>query len=383
MIRMVKRSLAVALLALIGWLVYWSATRVTVPSEAFDPAAQRRVVDALGRQVVVPREVGRVICSGSGCLRLVTYLGCEDRVVAVDDLESRQRRLDARPYALSHPGYRHLPVFGAFRGRDDPEAILGLDPGPEVVFKTNPDSGHDSVELAAKTGLPVVALRYGNLGQRREHLFAALRTMGVVLGCEDRAEAVCDFFAAEIAELERRTRDVPAAARSGVYVGGIAYRGPHGYLSTEPGYPPFAFLGARNVAAAAEGPGNARIDKEQLLVWDPDVLFLDLSTLRLGEEAGGLYELRTDPVLRSLRAVRAGRVYGLLPYNWYSRNYGSVLADAWYIGTVLYPERFADVDPAAKADAIYRFLVGAPVYAEMNRRFGGMAFAPVDLGPPR
>ena len=81
-----------------------------------------------------------------------------------------------------------------------------------------------------------------------------------------------------------------------------------------------------------------------------------------------------------LSAVRQGRVYGLLPYNWYTKNYGSILANAYFIGTVLYPERFADVDPAAKADDIYTFLVGKPVFGQMNQSFAGLAYTrvPVD-----
>ena len=78
---------------------------------------------------------------------------------------------------------------------------------------------------------------------------------------------------------------------------------------------------------------------------DPEVLFLDLSTLQMGSEKGGLFELGSDPLYRELSAVKAGRVFGLLPYNWYAQNFGSILADAWFVGKTLYPERFADIDP--------------------------------------
>jgi iron complex transport system substrate-binding protein len=74
--------------------------------------------------------------------------------------------------------------------------------------------------------------------------------------------------------------------------------------------------------------------------------------------------------------VRKGKVYGVLPYNWYTKNYGSILADAYFIGKVLYPERFADVEPEAKADDIYEFLVGKAVFDEMNALFKGLAFQP-------
>ncbi|MEA1939888.1 MAG: iron ABC transporter substrate-binding protein, partial [Candidatus Caldatribacteriota bacterium] len=35
------------------------------------------------------------------------------------------------------------------------------------------------------------------------------------------------------------------------------------------------------------------------------------------------------------------------------------------------PDRFKDIDPEKKADEIYTFLVGKPVYKEMQRDFGG------------
>ena len=144
-----------------------------------------------------------------------------------------------------------------------------------------------------------------------------------------------------------------------------------------------SFVGANNVATedlpAGKTVRHSNVAKEKIVQWDPEVLFLDLSTLQMGEGAGGLFERRTDPAYQTLSAVRAGRVYGLLPYNWYTRNFGSILANAYFIGKQLYPEAFPDIDPDRTADEIYTFLVGAPVFAEMNRSFGDMAFAPIPV----
>lgn len=340
----------------------------------------RTVTDALDRQVTIPAKVERVICSGSGCLRFLVYLQAQNLVVAVDDIETRSSQVDARPYALANPAFRTLPVFGRFRGDDDPERILALAVQPQVILKVNPEMGMDPVELERKTGIPVVVARCGDLGLKRQEFYAALRTFAQVVNRRDRPEAVIRFFDEHIADLGERVAGLPESARPGVYVGGVAFKGPQGFQSTEPGYPPFLFLSARNVAAQGTvTPGQTIVAKEKILEWNPDVLFLDLSTLQLGEAAGGLHELRTDSAYQTLDAVRQGRVYGLLPYNWYWQNYGSILADAYYAGTVLYPGRFQDVNPAAKADAIYRFLVGKPVFAEMNSSFGGLVFAKVPL----
>ena len=346
-------------------------------------ASNRVITDASGRQVRIPETVEHVICSGPGALRLLTYLGAKDKIVGVDDMEKQRPRFDARPYALANPQFKNYPIFGEFRGHDHPERILTLTPLPEVIFKTYPKMGHDPVALSQKTGIPVIVLNYGNLGKHRKAFFHSLRIMGAVKGKSEREKNVVAFFEGMIADLQSRTVDIPKEKRPTCFVGGIAYRGPHGFQSTEPIYPPFALVNALNLARTPVMSDNAlqhsSIAKEKIVAWDPDILFLDLSTLQMGEDAGGLFELKTDPAYQSLTAVQKGKVYGVLPYNWYTRNFGSVLANAYFIGKLLYPEKFADIDPAAKADDIYTFLVGKPVFEKMNTAFGGLAFQPVPL----
>ncbi|NDV19892.1 ABC transporter substrate-binding protein [Pseudodesulfovibrio sp. JC047] len=353
-------------------------------SSAMAEARTRPLIDDAGRTIQIPQKVDRVICSGPGCLRLLTYLEAQSMAVAVDDIESRRSTYDARPYALANPQFKDMPIFGEFRGHDNPELILTLEPQPQVILKTYAGSmGYDPIELGQKTGIPVVTLSYGDLGRLRPQFFQALRTLGEVIGKQQRAEDVIAFFQTAIADLEKRTADIPAKDRPGVFVGGVAFKGPHGFQSTEPAYPPFAFINANNLAYDTGLTGkelrHSDVSKEMIVAWNPDILFLDLMTLELGNEAGGLHELRTDPAYRSLTAVNDGKVYGLLPYNSYSKNYGSILANAYYIGKLLYPDHFTDIDPQEKADEIYRFLVGKPVFDAMNELFMGYAYKPVPV----
>ncbi len=208
-------------------------------------------------------------------------------------------------------------IFGEFRGHDHPERILTLDPLPQVIFKTYPSMGHDPVELSRKTGIPVIVLNYGDLGKNRPAFYQSLRIMGKVIGKEKRAEAVIFFFDRMIADLGNRVAGISADKRPGCFMGGIAFRGPHGFQSTEPAYPPFAFIKARNLAdegsMAGEALRHSNIAKEKIVAWDPDFLFLDLATLQMGDRAGGLFELKTDPAYQSLTAVQNGNVFGVLP----------------------------------------------------------------------
>nr|WP_320012199.1 iron ABC transporter substrate-binding protein [uncultured Desulfobulbus sp.] len=351
------------------------------------PTYARTIIDTLGRAVEIPEHVERVICSGAGCLRLLTYLQAQDLVVAVDDIEGKRRRFDARPYALANPQFKKLPVFGSFRGQDNPERILTLDPAPQVIFKLvgtgKGTSGLAPDALQMKTGIPVVALPYGNLGPLQNDLNQALRIMGDVLGRAQRAQALIDFFEQTIADLKQRTAAVEPDKQAKVYIGGVAYAGPHGFQATEAGYPPFAFVHARNLVpqltSRSQTTTATEVGKEQIVAWDPAYLFLDLSTLQLGEAAGGLHELKNDPAYQMLTAVQQGRVYGVLPYNWYNKNFGSILADAYFIGKLLSPGCFTDIDPVKQADHIYEFLVGRPLYSEMSDMFQGLAFKQIPL----
>ena len=341
-------------------------------------AAQKTITDAMGRTVSVPPSPERIICSGAGCLRLLTYLQAEDRAVAVDDMEKLEISVDPRPYALANPQFKELPLLGEFRGQDNPELIAALDPAPQVIFKTFSGMGTDPIELQQKTGIPVITLIYGDLGDYKDELYQALRIMGKVLGKTERAEAVIDHFNQAIQDLKSRTKTVAESEKASCYVGGIAFKGPHGFQSTEPTYPPFMYTHAKNVAHNPDKTygtlSHANVAKEKIIAWNPDVIFLDLISVAAAPGFSALKELKTEPAYQYLRAVKAGRVYGVIPYNWYAQNFGSTLANAFYVGKILYPERFSDIEPEVKADQIFRFLVDAPVFKQMDNGFDRRLF---------
>ena len=145
--------------------------------------AEMTVTDCLGRAVTVPVAPQRILGSGSGALRLLTYLQANDRVVAVDSIEKRNdppQSKASRPYAFAHPEFAALPLFGEFRGKDNPELIAGLSPQPQVIFKVSPLSGPHPDQLTAKTGIPVIGLEYGNLSDEKEQFYATLDRKSVV-----------------------------------------------------------------------------------------------------------------------------------------------------------------------------------------------------------
>ena len=69
------------------------------------------------------------------------------------------------------------------------------------------------------------------------------------------------------------------------------------------------------------------IDMEKLLEWDPDFLFVDQ-----GGQASVEEDYRKSRNGNSLSAVKKGQVYSQLPYNFYSTNLDTAIADAYFLG---------------------------------------------------
>ena len=105
---------------------------------------------------------------------------------------------------------------------------------------------------------------------------------------------------------------------------------------------------------------------------------MDVGTLQADSE-GGIGELKDDPALQGLSAKSEGKVYGVLPYNFYNTNYENVLADAYFIGKTIYPDRFADIDPKEKADEIMTMFLGESPLDKINSQYKNLGFSQIEL----
>jgi len=344
-------------------------------------SATMTITDGFGRTVVIPSDPDRIVCSGSGCLRYIVYLGAQDTVVGVDSIEKKVQPQEGRAYAITNPQFATLPLIGEYRGKDDPEKIIGI--SPELIFKTGSTgttyatSGPEADTLQNKTGIPVVAFAYGSLRTDAEkaEFYGALRLMGKTLAKDARAEELITYINEITADLERRTKDIPADQQKTVYIGGVSSAGAHGIISTEPAYPPFTWVHAKNIAAGSDAQ-HADISKEVIISGDPEFLFIDVGTTQMDND-GAIGELRTNPAYTGLKAVKTGNVYGVLPYNFYNTNYETVLADSYFIGKTLYPDQFSDIDPRVKADEIYTKFVGKPAFVRINEEYKNLGFTKI------
>lgn len=329
------------------------------------------ITDMAGRQVTVSVPAKRIVAIGPGALRLVCYAGGAGKVVGVENMEKQQPT--GRPYLLAYPQLKNLPAIGQGGPDSTPDAEKLVSVKPDVIFVAYLVDKSQADELQARTNIPVVVLSYGNQVPFDEDVYKSIRLIGKVIGNEQRAEEVVAYLKECQADLRQRTKDIPEEKKPTVYVGALGMKGVHGIESTAAKYGPFVAIGARNVVDETGMQGSLMIEKEKLLAWDPEIIFID---------EGGLSLVRDDyrknrQFYLSLKAFKNGRVYGQIPFNYYTTNIDTAIADAYYAGKVSFPDRFHDVDPAKKADEIYKFLLGKPVYQQMAKGFGG--FIQIDL----
>ena len=358
-----------------------------------DSAATRTVTDVWNREVEIPTEVNSIVCVGSMAPRFAAYLDVMDLLVGAEDsdLDGVDVRYDYS--AVYHDTLKDLPSIGAGGGSGENNAY------PEQILSVMPDvilagfSAEAADELQRQTGIPVVSVRYRAQGFLDDDFYSTLRLFADVVGAQERCEDVIAYLEECRTDLEQRTAGIPEEEKQRVYTGAVTFNGRHGFAFTYVNFPPFAAIGANNVAdvflesatgeAAQEaeqsgtayvGQNGFEVDLEQILAWDPDVVFLDPGNMDLVND-----EYKSNPgFFSSLRAIQEGEVYAMPSSNAAGPNMTYLMINAYYAGTVLFPDRFADVELSEKAGEIMTKLLGRDFFDEMQA--GGLAYGKLTIG---
>ena len=349
-------------------MALWNCAALA-PASAEEAVA---VTDMIGREVqVVPGSYERVVCIGAGALRMYCYVGDVSLLCGVEDidnetLQDRPRMFDgvARPYVLAYGDvFASLPscgMGGPNAQAAEAEKILSCD--PDLVI-----SEYEDVEkadaLQEQLGVPVVTLRSGADGVFDDAFAGSMALLGTVLGAQERAQALVDFVQAERADIQRRTEAFQGDERPGAYICGLGNWGTTNHLTTAQDYAAFEVANVRNVLTGLAVGGIQPIEAELFvsLGEEMDVLFIDAAAVK---NIAPLYQADAA-MLDSCRAWRDGEAYLLLAYNAYYTNYEIALLNTWYIAKTVYPDAFADVDIADKADQITRAFLGVELAGQM------------------
>jgi len=347
------------------------ATPSTETTAAEQEASQTRtIVDGNGREVEIPSTVESIVCVGVGALRYTCYVGGADLVVGVEDYETDESGSVFRLYNyVNFDKFRNLPVTGT-NGTPFEEEIIKVDP---QVIVMSAYASVDADELEAKTNIPVVVVP-GSDTTLDDKAYETIRILGELYSLEDHAAELTAYLKGVEEDLDSRTAGVAEADKPTDYVCGVSFKGNHGFEGTEAYYGPFELIHANNLANTTGQTGAFDIDTEQVLAWDPDVIFVDFNGMSLIKDDYAA----NSAFYNSLTAVKKGKVYSQISFRYCASNLDTALADAYYAATILYPEQFADVDLEAKIGEIYEHLLGSNPYNDQKE--AGYAFRPVTIG---
>ena len=360
-----KMKKLLAMLLTLSMVLSMAVGAVTVFAETEET---RVIVDSMDRSVEIPADVQRIVCVGVGALRYTCYVGGADRVVGVEDYETKPGMSRLYNY-VNFDRFQDLPVTGT-NGEPFVEEIINVEPQVIVMSayaKQDPD------ELSQKTGTPVVVVP-GSDTTLDEKAYTTIRILGELYGLEDRAEALTSYLLGIQEDLEQRTVSIPDDQKPSCYVGGVSFKGHHGFEGTEAYYGPFELIHANNLANTTQQTGAVHIDVEQVLAWDPDLIFLDFNGMKLINED---YEAHPD-FYQALTAVQEGKVNSQISFRSSASNRETALADAYYAACVMFPQQFQDIDPVEKAGEIFTMLLGSNPYDDLKG--AGYEFRPIVIG---
>ena len=354
-------ALFLTVVACVGLLAGCSTTEA-------DNRNTRTITDGAGRQVKVPETVESIVCVGVGALRYTCYVGAQALVIGVEDYEAKPGISRLYNY-VNFDKFKNLPIIGT-NGLPYTEEIINLAPDVIVMSKS---ASVDADDLQNKTGTPVVVVP-GSDTTLDKDAYDTIRILGELYGMQTRATELTDYLKDIQKDLDDRTKDIPEEDKPSVYVGGVSFKGHHGFEGTEAGYGPFALIRAKNLADTTGQTGAFNIDLEQVLSWDPDIIFVDFNGMNLIREDYAKNPTYYD----SLTAVQGGKVYSQISFRSSASNLETALADAYYAACIMYPEQFADIDPVTKAGEIFEMLLGVNPYADLKE--AGYEFRPIEIG---
>ncbi|NLF45685.1 MAG: ABC transporter substrate-binding protein [Syntrophomonadaceae bacterium] len=373
---MQKLSKAMVLIILVFFIVGLMAgcgsnnIAVTTPEDA--ETISRTITDSVGRQVTISSAVEKIVPLGN-TPRMIVYLGLADKVVGIGGM-NKDTVTPVTAYAyVNKDRWADIPLVGTdAQGATDyyPEQIISVQ--PDVILCSY--TAELAEEIQTKTGIPVVAVPMGTLFESDYE--EALLLLGEVCGVKDRAEEVIAYINANLTDLKTRTADVPNGNKPAVLGAAATFKGLHGIEGVYTKYAVFEAINANDVTKGiSEQSGGVLIDKEQVIGWNPQYIFLDSGGVGLVKND---YEKNPD-FYAHLRAVKNNSLYQYPSSTSYYSNPEISLVNSYYAGSILYPEQFEDVVFADRAAEIFEFFLGDSDYLS-KLEAAGAGYGKVRLG---
>ena len=340
-------------------------------------SADIKVTDVMGRERVFKEPAQRVLLGFYfEDFLAITGPGAYDRVVAINKAAWHNwRNSQWKTYTKAIPRIKELVDIGGTEGNAfSLEKAISVKPDVAILPVWMIKSMGEMIDRLEAAGIPVIAADYN--AQTVEKHVASTLAIGAVMGSLDRAKKLAEEYKAAVADVQARVAKAQkaGAAKKRVYVE-MGHKGPGEYDASYGDGNMWGGIittaGGDNIASGIvkhRGPMNP----EMVLAKNPQVILIPGSYWIRGDNAVvmgfGIKESQTKERLAAykarngwpnLDAVKANEMHAV--YHGGARTLYDY-AFLQYIGKVLYPEAFADVDPKETHRRFYeRYL---PIAAE-------------------
>lgn len=297
-----------------------------------------KVVDYLGREVVISKPVERIACGYAYTGHVTAILGRAEDIVAVVNGLKRDRVLTSM-----YPHIMDLPIpFSS--GTINIEELLTCK--PDVVFlKADTASNENVVEKLDMLKIPYIVIDFYSIEEQIE----SISIVGKTLDAEEKAQQYINYYRNAIEDTKTITSTIPKENRVTLYHSvneavrtDIADSLPAEWIEV---------TGAINVSIDKElktSGDKSFATLEQIYLWDPDII--------IANEAGVPEYMLSNEQWAALRAVKEQKVYQIP--NGISRwgHPGSIetpLAILW-TAKLLYPDYFKHIDMKTITSEYYK-----------------------------
>jgi iron complex transport system substrate-binding protein len=295
------------------------------------------VQDSANRIVEVPYPVQSVVVLWNNPTEIMTALGAVDRFVGIDT--STKDNVDQGLY----PELKDMPVVGS---SEEPnyEMIAELDPDVVIMLSTYPPLPDEVQEQLAAYDIAVVALDF----YRTDVFSREVKTLGFMLGLEEKADELNAFFAKPLDEISSIIAGIPDAERKSVYFEGAKDYTTYGGAGYGSGIPLMIRMAGGMDLYPEISAAAFEADPEDVANRNPDVIvkgqsggyFLtDDSQFKTVNEA-----IAARPELANTTAAKNGEVYTM---SFDIAGGARKVFGPMYLAKILYPEQFKDFDPDA------------------------------------
>lgn len=326
--------------------------------------AEVTLTDLKGRIITLPETPDRVLLGFYyEDFIAITGPGGIDKVVAISRAPwAEWRPMQWEAYKAVYPQLDSLPDVGNTETSTfSVEAAIAADPDVALLAGWQFDALGEGIAQLEAAGIPVVVVDYN--AQTLEAHLASTRVIGTLMGTEDRAEALATLYEGKITDTKARVAAAGDTPKK-VYVE-LAKKGPAEVGNS---------YGKGMWAGVIDLVGGANIAKGQIENWgplapeyvlaqQPEVILLagsewlsapEAVRVGFGADAAAAQEKMVAYTTRAgwadLPAVTSGEVHAI--YHGGARSLSDFVF-ARYLGKVLHPDAFADVDPQAELAAYY------------------------------